>query len=138
MVKQILLVVIGTASGFLVAAGVFAFAVMIGVVTRIIARTKTIRHLSLFEDSIVFGGALGSVVSIWQPQLPFGMWFLAVYGVFSGIHAGCLAIALAEAVNAIPVFVRRVRLRIGLAYIITAFALGKAFGVLWEMVWNVK
>lgn len=138
MVKQLLLAVIGTASGFLVAAGIFAFTVMVGVVTRIIARTKTIRHLSLFEDCIVLGGTLGSIVSIWQPRLPLGTAFLACYGIFSGIHAGCLAIALAEMVNAIPVFVRRVKLRIGLAYIITAFAFGKAFGVLWEMVWNVK
>lgn len=138
MAKQILLAVVGMASGFLVAAGVFSFAVMVGVVTRIVARTKTIRHLSLFEDSIVLGGTLGSVVSIWQPRLPFGAVFLACYGIFSGIHAGCLAIALAEVVNAIPVFVRRIKLRVGLAYIVTAFALGKAFGVLWEMVWNAK
>lgn len=136
--RQLFLGFIGLSAGFLVAAGVFAFAVMIGVVSRIVARTKTIRHLAMIEDSIVLGGALGSLVSIYQPELPFGVWFLAVYGLFSGIHAGCLAIALAEAVNVIPVFVRRVHLRVGLAYVITAFALGKGFGVLWEMVLNAR
>ena len=135
--EQVILAFIGLAAGFLVAAGVFAFTVMIGVVSRIVARTKTIRHLALIEDCIVVGGALGSLVSIYQPKLPVGAWFLALYGVFSGIHAGCLAIALAEVVNVIPVFVRRVQLRIGLAYVVTAFALGKAFGALWEMVLNV-
>lgn len=134
---QSILVFIGLSAGFLVAAGVFSFAVMVGVVSRIVARTKTIRHLMLVEDCIVAGGTLGSLVSIYQPDLPFGMWFLVLFGIFSGIHAGCLAIALAEVVNVIPVFVRRVRLKVGLAYIITAFALGKAFGALWEMVLNV-
>ena len=137
IIKQCILAFIGAAAGFFVAAGVFAFAVMIGVVTRIVARTKTVKHLGLIEDSIVVGGALGSIVSIYRPELPFGAWFLALYGVFSGIHAGCLAIALAETVNVIPVFVRRIQLKFGLAYIVTSFALGKAFGVLWEMVINV-
>lgn len=135
--EQWILAFIGMAASFLVAAGVFAFAVMVGVVSRIVARTKTIKHLEVIEDSIVVGGALGSLVSIYQPELPFGVWFLALYGVFSGIHAGCLAIALAETVNVIPVFVRRVRLRLGLAYVVTAFAFGKAFGALWQMVFNV-
>jgi len=137
VVEQGILAFIGVAAGFLVAAGVFSFAVMVGVVSRIVARTKTVKHLGLFEDCIVVGGALGSVVSIYQPELPLGVWFLVLYGLFSGIHAGCLAIALAEVVNAIPVFVRRIRLRMGLAYIVTAFALGKAFGALWQMVFNV-
>ena len=135
--EQCILAFIGVAAGFLVAAGIFAFAVMIGVVTRLVARTKTIKSLWVIEDSIVMGGTLGSLVSIYQPPLPFGAWLLAVYGFFSGIHAGCLAIALAETVNVIPVFVRRIRLKLGLAYIVTAFALGKAFGVLWQMVLNV-
>jgi len=137
VVEQWILALIGVAAGFLVAAGVFAFAVMVGVVSRIVARTKTVKHLGLIEDSIVVGGTLGSIVSIYQLQLPFGAWLLALYGVFSGIHAGCLAIALAETVNVIPVFVHRIRLKMGLAYIVTAFALGKAFGALWQMVMNV-
>ena len=137
ILEQGILAFIGVAAGFLVAAGVYAFAVMIGVVTRIVARTKTVKHLSIIEDSIVVGGGLGNVVSIYQPELPVGVWLLALYGVFSGIHAGCLALALAEVVNAIPVFVHRIRLRIGLVYIVVAFALGKAFGALWQMVLNV-
>ena len=137
VVEQWILALIGVAAGFLVAAGVFAFAVMVGVVSRIVARTKTVKHLGLIEDSIVVGGTLGSIVSMYQLQLPFGAWFLALYGGFSGIHAGCLAIALAETVNVIPVFVHRIRLKMGLAYIVTAFALGKAFGALWQMVLNV-
>lgn len=137
IVEQWILAIIGVAAGFLVAAGVFAFAVMVGVVSRIVARTKTVKHIGLVEDSIVLGGTLGSLVSIYQPTLPFGAWFLAMYGVFSGVHAGCLAIALAETVNVIPVFAHRIRIKLGLAYIVTAFAFGKMFGALWQMVLNV-
>lgn len=135
--EQWILGFIGVAAGFLVAAGVYAFAVTIGVVTRMVARTETVKHLGIIEDCIVLGGTLGSVISIYQPQLPLGVWFLGVYGAFSGIYAGCLSIALAETINVIPVFVHRIRLRTGLVCIIVAFALGKAFGALWQMVLNV-
>ncbi len=137
IVEQCILAFIGVAAGFLVAAGVYAFAVTVGVVSRIVARTKTVKYLSVIEDCIVVGGTLGSVVSIYQPQLPFGVWFLALYGGFSGIHAGCLAIAVAETINVIPVFAHRIRLRMGMVFIVITFALGKAFGALWQMVLNV-
>ena len=101
IMEPFILAFIGAAAGFLVAAGVYAFAVTIGVVTRIVARTKTINNLGVIEDCIVVGGTLGSVVSIYQPQLPLGLWFLALYGAFSGMYAGCLAIAVAETINAI-------------------------------------
>ena len=49
---------------------------------------------------------------------------------FTGIFAGCLAGALAEVVNIIPIFSRRVKLRKGFPYMVKAAALGKCIGCL--------
>ena len=56
-----------------------------------------------------------------------------VFGIFAGIFVGCLSMALAEVVQVIPVFVRRIRLIYGLVYVVICFALGKAAGTLYQM-----
>ncbi len=48
-----------------------------------------------------------------------------IIGLSQGIFVGCLAVSLAEALNATAIFARRVKLRIGLSYIILAVAVGK-------------
>lgn len=131
--KQCILAFVGLSAGWLVSAGVFAFTVMVGVVTRMVARTKTVKYLWIYEDCVVLGGALGNLVSLYQPVLQTGSWLLGFYGFFSGIYAGALAIALAEIVNAIPVFSHRIRLRQGMRSMIVAFAAGKLFGSLWML-----
>ncbi len=133
MIENMLLALIGLAAGVFVAAGVFAFMVMIGVVTRMVARTKTVKYLWLYEDMIVLGGGIGSLLMIYRPQLPIGGWILALFGLFSGIYAGSLALALAEIVNSIPVLTHRLHMKTGLWALVTVFALGKGFGALWQL-----
>ena len=42
-----------------------------------------------------------------------------------GIFVGCLAVSLAEALNATAIFARRVKLKVGLSFVILAVAVGK-------------
>jgi stage V sporulation protein AB len=49
---------------------------------------------------------------------------------FAGIFVGCIAIAIAEMLNTIPIFVRRIRLGRGLGITLLAVALGKTVGAL--------
>jgi len=51
-------------------------------------------------------------------------------GVFAGMFVGCLALAIAEMLNSIPIFARRIGFRHGLGVAITAAALGKLLGSL--------
>jgi len=53
-----------------------------------------------------------------------------VFGVFAGIFVGCLALAIAEMLNTIPVFARRIGFRHGLGVAILSVALGKLCGSL--------
>ena len=44
------------------------------------------------------------------------------------IFVGCLVMSLAETLKALPVLNRRIRLAVGLQYVILAVAAGKVFG----------
>lgn len=133
ILQKLLLALIGVSAGWLVSAGVFAFIVMIGVVTRMAAGSNTAKYATVYEDMVVLGGTAGSLLTIFQPQLALaelGLPLLLSFGLFSGIYAGCLAIALAEIIQAFPVFTRRIRLRVGLPFVVLSFALGKTVGAL--------
>ena len=55
---------------------------------------------------------------------------LAFGGCFAGMFVGCLALAIAEMLNSIPILARRIGFRHGLGIAVTAAALGKAAGSL--------
>ena len=124
------LALVGLCAGTVVAAGLFAFVVTIGVVVRIIAKSHTAAGSRLYEDCIAVGATVGNLYYFFNWPLPGGNVFMSVFGVFSGIYVGCLVMALAETVNAIPVMSRRLRLTVGLQYLILSVAIGKAIGAL--------
>ena len=107
ILKQIILAVIGLSSGFGIAGGVFAFILSIGVLNRLAGETHTAAHILLYEDSILLGAVLGNLVSIFNLSVPVGIAGEVLFGVFSGIFVGCLAIALAEALDLFPILFRR-------------------------------
>ncbi|MDE7326309.1 MAG: stage V sporulation protein AB [Lachnospiraceae bacterium] len=128
---QAALLVIGICSGGLVAAGMFAFVTMIGVVSRMTARTKSIRHIPLYEDLVVVGAAVGNILFLYEPSLVMprmGATFSLLFGFFAGINVGCLSIALAELLNVVPIFSRRIKLNRGLTAFVLTFAFGKLVG----------
>ena len=59
-----------------------------------------------------------------------GTFFLGGSGFFAGMFVGCLALAIAEMLDSVPIFARRIGFRKGLGIAITAAALGKAAGSL--------
>jgi len=130
------LLLIGLCAGGAVAAGIFAFIAMIGVVPRLAGRSHTARYIELYEDMIVVGGAGGNLLSLYGQQAIWGIGgrlglaLVAVIGLLSGVFVGGLVMSLTETLDAIPVMVRRVRLQLGLAWVVLAFSLGKMVGSL--------
>jgi stage V sporulation protein AB len=59
-----------------------------------------------------------------------GELFLTAFGGFSGIFNGCLAFAIAEMLDSIPIFARRCGFKKGLSLAVSAAALGKLAGSL--------
>ena len=58
----------------------------------------------------------------------WGRPFLAAFGAFAGIFAGCWAMALAEILNVFPIFMRRAKVVRYLSAFIISMALGKGLG----------
>lgn len=130
ILKQILLGLIGLSSGFAIAGGMFAVVLSIGVVNRLAGKTHTAQHILIYEDSILLGAIAGNLVSVFNLSVPIGIWGELLFGVFSGMFTGCLAIALTEVLQVFPVLMRRIHIRKGLGLILISMALGKTIGSL--------
>lgn len=133
-IRQVAIVVIGLSSGFVIAGGLYSFIAMVGVLTRLATRTGTANRVMLYEDMVTLGATFGNCFFLHPFWLPFGNVMIVVYGVFTGIFTGCLAIALAEVLNVIPTFARRIRLKKGLSAILVCMGVAKLLGTLLQLV----
>ena len=132
--------------GLLSSGGVFTVFVTVGLVPRFADKTHTAHKILLYENSIVAGAIAGCIFSVY-PQffskfvgenglmnVPdwtlWGNWILAVFGIFAGMFVGCFAIAIAEMLNTIPIFTRRISLGKGVGVVMLCLALGKTVGSL--------
>ncbi len=135
--KIILLWIIGISSGIMVSAGVFTVLFVVGLVPRFAGRTDTARCELFYEECLIFGAVLADVLSVFPIKGSLGggphvLWtvLLILIGIFAGIFVGCLSIALAEVLDGIPIFARRVKLKMGVSIAVLAVALGKIAGSL--------
>lgn len=149
--RKLLLAVIGTSGGLLVSGGVFTVLISVGLVPRFAGRTHTGKRIFLYEEMIVLGTLAGNLISVFafplledSPAAPvraagggsiaagngaaFGL--LILTGFFAGVFVGCLALAIAEMLNSIPIFARRIGFRHGLGLAVLSVALGKLTGSL--------
>lgn len=127
-VNQIILALIGLSAGVVVAGGLFAFIIELGVVADFADRTHTAKHILLYEDCAALGGILGNIFFVFEIHIPFGGWLLPVIGILSGIFVGCWSMALAEILNVFPIFVRRLKIVRYISAFILSMALGRGIG----------
>lgn len=138
LIKDITLVLIGFSAGITVAAGVFAFITMIGIIPRLAAKTNTAKNILLYEDIVLIGGTIGNIMIIYKCDIPLKIIGIGLFGLFSGIFTGCLAMSLAEVLNVIPIFMNRLKINKGLSYFIIALAIGKGVGAFYQLYLNYK
>lgn len=129
MWKYIFLAITGLSAGMLVSAGIFALITSTGLMSRLAGKTHTAKYVRLYETIVVIGGTFWNVFWVFSlsPKLPGILQIIleVVTGLCQGVFIGCLAVSLAEALNATAIFARRARLQMGLSFIITAAAIGK-------------
>lgn len=146
--KTLFLIVIGASYGMLSSAGVFTVLVAVGLVPRFAGKTHTSKKVLLYEEMVIFGTLTGCVLSVfsrycqfgawWQDRFPdqitlwlgIGVFWQAVYGLFAGMFIGCLALAIAEMLDSIPILTRRISFRHGIGLAVLSMAVGKLFGSL--------
>ena len=124
------LILLRFSSGAMVAAGIFAFIAVIGVVPRLAQKTKTESACRFYESCITAGGIFGCLPLVFDFVLPIPQVLFVPVGFCVGIFIGTLAVSLAEVLNVVPVFLRRARLTIGIPVFLLAVALGKLAGAL--------
>lgn len=129
-ITNLILILLGILFGFGISAAVFALITSIGIVPRLAGKTQTGKYVKIYETAILSGGGLCNIFFIYYPTLSLPYFLLGIIGIFFGIYVGCLATALAEALNVTAVFSRRLKLHSGLGYIILFFAMGKMIGSL--------
>ncbi len=143
-----LLALAGFSFGLLAAAGVFTVLSAVGLVPRFAGKTHSAKEIWLYEDMVMVGTIVGCIFSIFSRYLRIGAWlesrlpglgwlwealgqgFLGISGLFYGMFVGCLALAIAEMLDSIPIFTRRISFRHGLGCAVLAMAVGKLCGSL--------
>lgn len=148
IVKYLFLIILGVSFGLLAAAGVFTVLVAVGLVPRFAGKTHTGTKVLLYEEMVIFGTISGALLSLfpeyfqfaafWQQRYPdrialwngIGAGIEGIYGLFSGMFIGCLALAIAEMLDSIPILARRISFRHGIGLAILSMAVGKLCGSL--------
>ena len=128
-IRSLFLMFWGLVSGATIAAGTFAFIMIIGVVPRLVGKCHRAAGTMLFENAIILGAVLGCVWSLFpEVSIPFGRVTLLFFGLSAGIFVGCLALALAEILDTYPILFRRFHIKRGLFWVVLCVALGKMSG----------
>lgn len=145
LIREIATAFLGLSFGFMVACGVFTVMYAIGLVPRFVTKTQTARFVVLYEEFIIAGTVMGCLCSVFSfpyrlgefiKKLPVSVsqivstGMLIMIGIFVGMFIGCLALALAEMIDSIPIFTRRMGFRHGLGIVVLAMAFGKVCGAL--------
>lgn len=142
-ISKVMLAFLGMCFGLMVAGGVFTVLFVVGMIPRFAGKTDTARYEVLYEEFIIAGSIAGCILSVFQFPYMLGEWVqklptlvydvvtfvaLVTIGIFSGIFVGCLALALAEMIDSIPIFARRMGFRHGVGVAVISTALGKLCG----------
>lgn len=130
MTAGTLMAIAALGGGFLVAAGVVALLVGLGIITRFAGISHTALHNRIYETAILFGALFGNLLTVYRLPVPFGAPGLALLGAGAGMYVGGWIMALAEVIRIFPVFARRMGLTKGFSLIVIAVALGKTAGSL--------
>ena len=149
--KQVLLGICGLSFGLLSSAGVFTVLASVGLIPRFAGKMHVAKKVFALEEAVISGAIAGGFISVFDAYMNVGKWvltrrpfgpgteevwqligscFLCFGGFFAGIFVGCLALAIAEMLDSIPIFSRRIGFRHGLGIAILGAALGKLAGSL--------
>ena len=137
-----IMILLGLCGGLGVAAGTFAFFLVIRVIPRMIQKAGLEKNIIYIENKVIQGILFGTVVSFffWRKRWLywlFGRMLLTLYGLSAGIFAGCIAVALAEILDVFPIFFRRLKLKESLAEpLLVIMALGKMAGSLFYFIFG--
>ncbi len=146
--KTIFMAIIGGSFGLIVSGGVLTVFVSVGLIPRFAGKTHSGDKILCYENMVCAGAIGGCVFSVFHRFFEIGsyvleytaidreIWrntaysILIIFGIFAGMFVGCFAIAIAEMLDTIPIFFRRMGFRRGLGIAMLMVAFGKIAGSL--------
>ena len=126
--ETVLQILAGFSAGFIVAGGVVALMIGLGVLIRFIGISHTASKIKYYEDAILLGAVAGTILTVFEVSLELGEWILVPIGLFTGMFVGGWILALAEVINVFPVYCRRLGIVKGISWIVISIAIGKVCG----------
>ena len=148
MFERVLIGILGLFCGLMVSGGVFTALLALGLVPRFAGKTHTANKILTYESAVVAGCITGGLIEVLKIKdvlrevfynnvfLPDGLWngftgsILLTSGFFGGCFVGCVALAIAEMLDSIPIFARRIGFRKGVGVAVLVVAVGKVVGSL--------
>lgn len=148
MVQQLGMGVLGVFSGLMVSGGVFTALLALGLVPRFAGKTHTANKILTYESAVVSGCIAGGFFSVfpvpeWLDKFVYHFVFfksnswsfladvlMSGSGFFGGCFVGCVALAIAEMLDSIPIFARRIGFVKGVGIAVLTVAVGKTLGSL--------
>lgn len=120
-------------AGSAISAGFVAFITMLGIFDKLTEQIKSGKDVHRMESLIIAGVTAGNAIYLFGLRIPAGLAGFCIFNLFGGVFIGCLAGALAETLQVMPILSRRLGVRTWLPYVIAAAALGKALGCAWQI-----
>ncbi len=115
-------------SGVAISGAIYGFIVAIGIVPRIVYKTKTTKYLLFYETLIILAAIISAFSTVYQYKIPIGIIGLMYIYFVIGIFIGSLAVCVAEVLSVLPIMIRRVKLFKHVTTLMLAIALGKGIG----------
>lgn len=133
ILKTLLVVFISFSGGVVISSAVFAFIAAIGIIPSIISKTNTSKYIILYEEIIIFGGIFGCLCGVFDINIIIGQFllgkiFIMLFSLAIGVFIGVLASSLAEVVDVIPIFSKRINIKKNVELIMISLAIGKLIG----------
>ena len=94
----------------------------------LLEKVKGARHYLFIECLLAYGAALANLIYVFKISVPVTWVGYTIICLFGGIFVGCLAGALTEVLNVIPIAARRFSVRRNFPYVIYGLAAGKLVG----------
>lgn len=121
----------GFSSGVAISTGIVAFITAIGIIPRLVMKAQISKYYYAIGTTIVLAATMGVIWGTEGVRFPLPKLLIGTLAFAFGIFVGCLAVAIAEVINVMPVMSRRLHMREGVYLFIIAFAIGKLIGALY-------
>lgn len=128
---RILSMIWGFAAGTVLSTGIVSFISMIGIIPRLASKPKIRSHYLAMGTAASLGIMVGTLFYIWEIYIPIPHLIIGIFALAFGMFVGCLAVALTEILDVIPIMESRLKLKKGLHLLLIAFAIGKLVGSLY-------